>query len=153
MSRHLMARFRHLYAATGGAQNWDWKHKPNDDEAARMVGYGPEWHSHVPHGDGDVWYIVRQLGDGQHPTEENFSVHGMGERVPSDRPGIREMRRRHPNAPHDDSGYPLPLGYAHSIEEAKDVAGKFHADNYQTFSDKMNDGGYDINQIMREQGF
>lgn len=148
-----MARFRHLQAANGDARSWDWKHKPNDEPEYRDAGYTPTWNAHVPHGDGDVLYYVRQTGHDLDPDEDNFSVHSIGERIPDPQGKGREVRKRHPNAPHDDSGYPQPLGYARTLEEAQDIAGKFHSDNYQNFADKVNDGGYDINQIMREQGF
>lgn len=148
-----MARFRHLQAANSDARSWDWKHKPNEEPEFRDAGYYPEWNAHVPHGDGDVWYHVKQLGPDIQPDDVNFSVHSMGERIPDPRGQGLETRKRHPNAPHDDSGYPLPLGHARTLEDAQDIAGKFHGDNYQTFADKANDGGYDINDIMREQGF
>ena len=148
-----MARFRHLHAANNSeARSWDWKHRPNTEPEWRDAGYTPAWDAYVPHGDSDVWYQVRQLSHELDPHDVNFAVHSIGERIPDPRGGGVETRKRHPNVPSDGGGYPLPLGHARTLEEAQDIAGKFHADNYKTFADHANEGGYDLNRIMREHG-
>ena len=160
MSRHLMARFRHLQVAgeisPEDAANL---HDPNEPihipPDAPHEDWQPRYRNdpnlvkwHPPHGESHVKYHVYPLGGGSNRVIWRANHHGLYQ-------GMETMSS--PSGSGGDLTFPTYstssdpdlIGGYRSMEQAKAAAEAHHAENYG--QPPRHD--YDINQIMRDEGF
>jgi hypothetical protein len=113
----------------------------------RHRGNALKWHP--PYGESHVKYHVYPLGGGKNPVIWNATHHGIMQGTEAFTGPLDGTDRKRAVYQHEDE--PELLGRFKTPEKAKAAAEKHHAENYG--QPKPSLGDYDINQIMRDEGF
>lgn len=122
--------------------------EPHDDWRPFGIGHAEKWHP--PYGETHVKYHIYRTGGGQNPTIWGATHCGICQ-------GMETIERPSKDygsitSPRYSQGYePEQLGRFKTPEKAKAAAEQHYAENYG--QPQRSVGDYDINQLMRDQGF